>query len=535
MLFIIHLAVSGKYKCSSLFYSPLVQFPFKQLPSLYLAVCLPFLGNKITSRVFPAGMIKRVIALAFTFLAFTSAGLGQAVNGGFNEEVDKKVALDSSVKIYVAAVQISGNKRTKNYIIQREMRMQPGDSILASSLLEKLKLSQELIYNTTLFTEVILEPRFSSATDMTVQVTVVEKWYIYPTPQFQLVDRNLNEWVNTYNADLERVIYGAKFSHYNLSGRRDQLKVFLLTGYSRNFSLLYSAPYSNRKLTEGFSVGAGYTQNRELIYKTSINNGTFRYRNDGFVRNTFAASGAYLIRRGYYKRHVFSIAYTHTSVADSVISDFNPKYFNQPKSTVSYPDIGYTFQYIHTNNVQYPLTGTIYAFALYKRGFDFKGGVNVLSLDASYNKYLSHGKNWYSSMQVYTKVKAPFTQAYINQRALGYGDLYLRGLEDYVIDGVATFLSQYTLKKKIISFNIPVPIKNNIVPRIPVTIFAKTFGDAGYAYNKTELDTRLGNRLLYTGGFGLDILTLYDINMKIEYSFNQLGEKGLFLHMRGGF
>ncbi len=527
--------MSTKYKFSSLFYSLLLILPFKRLPSPHPTVCLFFLRNSTTCRVFPAAMIKPVTALLFYFLAFASPGLGQADPGAFNEEVDKKLAVDSSVKIYVAAVEISGNKRTKNYLIQREMRMQPGDSILASTLLEKLKLSQELIYNTTLFTEVIVEPRFASATDMTVQVKVVEKWYIYPTPQFQLVDRNLNEWVNTYNADLERVIYGAKFSHYNLSGRRDQLRVFLLTGYSRNFSLLYSAPYSNRKLTEGFSIGAGYTQNRELIYKTSVNNGTFRYRNDGFVRNTFAASGAYLIRRGFYKRHVFSIAYTHTSVADSVISDFNPKYFNQAKSTVSYPDIGYSFQYIHTNNVQYPLTGTIYALSLYKRGFDLNGGVNVLSFDASYNRFLSHGKNWYSSMQVYTKVKAPFTQAYINQRALGYGDLYLRGLEDYVIDGVASFLTQYTLKKKIISFNIPVPIKNNIVPRIPVTIFAKSFADGGYAYNKAELDTRLGNRLLYTGGFGLDILTLYDINMKIEYSFNQLGEKGLFLHMRGGF
>ena len=45
----------------------------------------------------------------------------------------------------------------------------------------------------------------------------------------------------------------------------------------------------------------------------------------------------------------------------------------------------------------------------------------------------------------------------------------------------------------------------------------------------------LNNRLLYSGGFGIDILTLYDINLRIEYSFNQLGEKGLFLHNQSGF
>jgi hypothetical protein len=45
----------------------------------------------------------------------------------------------------------------------------------------------------------------------------------------------------------------------------------------------------------------------------------------------------------------------------------------------------------------------------------------------------------------------------------------------------------------------------------------------------------LGNRFLYTSGFGIDILTLYDFNLRVEYSFNQLGEKGLFLHAKGGF
>ena len=41
--------------------------------------------------------------------------------------------------------------------------------------------------------------------------------------------------------------------------------------------------------------------------------------------------------------------------------------------------------------------------------------------------------------------------------------------------------------------------------------------------------------MLYSGGFGIDILTFYDINLKIEYSFNQLNENGLFLHSNGGF
>jgi len=57
------------------------------------------------------------------------------------------------------------------------------------------------------------------------------------------------------------------------------------------------------------------------------------------------------------------------------------------------------------------------------------------------------------------KIKLPFEQAYINQRGLGYGEVYLRGLEYYVIDGVATAIGKNNFKKEILTFNIPLPFK----------------------------------------------------------------------------
>ena len=159
----------------------------------------------------------------------------------------------------------------------------------------------------------------------------------------------------------------------------------------------------------------------------------------------------------------------------------------------------------------------------------------MLSIEAGLNEYFDMGRNWYSSIQLNGKIKLPFKQAYINQRGLGYGEVYLRGLEYYVIDGVATALVKSTLKKKIISFNIPFPFFPKILTKIPFTFFAKTYTDVGYAYNKINTYAKLNNRLLYTGGFGIDILTLYDINLRFEYSFNQLKENGLFLHNQSGF
>ena len=159
----------------------------------------------------------------------------------------------------------------------------------------------------------------------------------------------------------------------------------------------------------------------------------------------------------------------------------------------------------------------------------------MLSVEAGYNKYFNLGKNWYSSIQLNGKIKLPFDQAYINQRGLGYGENYLRGLEYYVIDGVVTGLVKTTLKKKIISFNVPFPFFPKLLNKIPFTFFAKTYTDVGYALTKDKYATNLSNRLLYSGGFGIDILTLYDINLRFEYSFNQLGKNGLFLHNQSGF
>lgn len=75
-------------------------------------------------------------------------------------------------------------------------------------------------------------------------------------------------------------------------------------------------------------------------------------------------------------------------------------------------------------------------------------------------------------MLLNSKIILPFKQAYINQRSIGYGGFYLRGLENYVIDGVAAGIIKYTLKKKLVSFDIKVPFNIKAVPKIPF-VFCK--------------------------------------------------------------
>jgi outer membrane protein assembly factor BamA len=444
--------------------------------------------------------------------------------------------IDSSSKLQIKGINISGNKKTKSYIILREVHFKTGDSLIAGELFQQMEQARRQVYNTTLFSEVFMTIDFISAREIILHITVKEKWYIYPSPQFQLVDRNFNEWLKVYNADLNRVIYGVKFEHYNLSGRRDRLKIFLLNGYARNLSFNYFAPYSNSALTEGFGLAGGYTQNREISYRTSYNNKLVFYNNEAkFVRTTAYGGASYLIRRGYFRQHIISLSYTRYNVNDTVTKFLNPLYFNTTKTSQGFPEASYSYRYANTNNINYPLSGQILSASITKRGTGFKGGINMTSLDVSYQKFIPHYKNWYSSMQVISKIKLPFDQPYINRRSMGYLDNYMRGLEYYVVDGVASFVGKYTLTKKIIAFKFHSPVLKKIIPVIPFSFYGKAYGDVGYNYIKPQFDSRLNNRFLYTSGFGLDILSLWDMRLSLEYSFNQLGENGLFLHTKGGF
>ena len=445
------------------------------------------------------------------------------------------ITKDSAAKFAVKQINIYGNHKTKEFIIRREIHIQNGDSLALSSVNNELQKIRQQVYNTNLFNEVKVELVNITTNDFDINVSLKERWYIFPLLKFQLVDRNINEWIQKYDADLGRVVYGVKFTHYNLTGRRDLLRLTFLNGFTRTASISYFKPLSNKELTQGFSLTAGYVENKEFIYKTSYDNKPVHFNNGDFSRKNIFAGVGFNFRKRILHNHYFNITFNHIGVSDSLLKvPYNPNYFNSTETSKNFVDIGYTYQYINANNAVYPLKGTTSSLKLIKRGFGFTGGINMFSLEATYNKYWPLKSNWYASVQLSGKTTLPFNQPYINQRALGYGDANLRGLELYVVDGVAYGLVRSTIKKKLFTVNIPNIFKSKKYPIIPFTFFAKTYTDFGYAYNKKIYETNLSNKFLYTGGFGIDIYSLYDVTLRIEYSFNQLGKNGLFLQALSG-
>ena len=400
----------------------------------------------------------------------------------------QSVLIDSTAKLLVHQIMVKGNKITRGYIILREVQFKAGDSLIASRLTKETELARQQVYNTTLFNEVIVSAVFISPTEINIIITVSERWYLYPLPQFQLADRNLNEWLVKYKATLSRVNYGVKFVDFNLTGRRDPLRVYLLNGYTRNISFSYTRPFSSKALMEGFVFGAGYAESREVAYKTSYDNKLLFYNNGNFVRDNFFANAGYSFRKAIKGRHLINIAYTKTSINDSVaMPAYNPDYFKNGATSRSFIDLSYTYRYADVDNIIYPLKGTTAFITVDKRGWAITGGVNMLSAEGAYNKYAGLTNNWYLSLQFRANIKLPFDQPYFNQKAIGYGDATLRGLEYYVVDGAAYGIGKTTLKKKLLSFSLPFPFKSVYFPNLPFTIYAKTFTDIGYAYNQKKV------------------------------------------------
>lgn len=435
----------------------------------------------------------------------------------------------------IGSIFIHGNKKTKPYIIERDLSFKRGDSVSLSQLVTKFQRSKELLYNTRLFNQVIVSVKAFRGYWIDIQIDVVERWYIFPVPYFRPVDRNLSAWADK-NYSLSRVNYGVKFLYNNFTGRNDRLRMWLITGYTKQFQLNYDQPYADKSLKHGYGFGVFYSALKEVNISTDNNRQTFV--NTDLLSNT----GKYLVKQAsanlnyFYRpalttRHMARLALTYLQT-DSAVIRINPKYFSNSAQKVVYPEISYTFEYQKADYIAYVLKGFMGDLNFTKRGFT--SNMNLWQFTGRYTNGWALGQGFYFGTQGYATLKLPLEQPFYNQRLFGYGDIYLRGLEQYVVDGVAGGMLRTTFRKKLFGFT----MSGGKVPslsRIPFDFYAKIFGDAGYAYNKTFTQNSLVNKMLYTSGAGIDVVSIYDFVFRCEYSFNQLGQSGFFFHIRNDF
>jgi outer membrane protein assembly factor BamA len=435
----------------------------------------------------------------------------------------------------VGDIFIHGNRVTKSFTITRELPFKTGDSLTLQQLSLYFAQAREHLVATRLFNDVSVSLKEFIGYTAEINIDVKERWYIFPLPYVRPVDRNFTAWAQQ-GYSLSRFDYGIKYSQYNFTGRNDNLRIWLITGYSREIEMAYDRPNTGRNLIHGFGGGFLLSGQQQIDLITTNNQQVFVSRdsiqNAGKYLQTMATfSLRYYYRPAIRTKHFFRFSFNQVKI-DSTVLVLNPNYFLNHQLSVTYPEFFYSINYNDIDYVPYPTKGFLFETSILQRGVT--ANMNMTQLIARSTEAISFAPKMYFVTQNFGVLRLPFKQPFYNQSLLGYGDYYMRGLEKYVVDGVGLLLDRNTVMRELVRFDIPF-LRKTSHDHIPFRIYAKTYFDVGYVFNKYNNLNSLQNTMLYTYGAGFDIVTFYDFVFRIEYSVNQLGEKGLFFHIRNDF
>jgi outer membrane protein assembly factor BamA len=441
------------------------------------------------------------------------------------------VMAQDSGKRMITAILVSGQRRTRESVIRREIGLQPGDSILVADTAKIREQSRLRLVNLPVFTTVRTSWESDSAgTGLVLNVVVKERFPVIPAPVFQLADRNFNVWWYEMNRDLKRINLGITLTDNNFRGNLEQLAATVQAGYVQRLGLSYTRPYLDAKQRHGIGISAAVAQSGEIYYKTDSNKLKFARLpgNHIFRQYDFALSWYY--RPAYAIRHSLSLGYHHADVSDTVLS-LNPEYFGPMNPRIRYADLIYRIDYNGVDNWNYPLKGLkSVTYALVRKGFDegFDWQAQIRTESGWYSELKP--KTWYGAVIFRGRLSTPGKQPYYFRSALGTRTDYVRGYEYYVIDG-----SHYGLLRLNLKYAIPALVFRNLplryLPELPLRFYPKLFADAGYVQDPQPGNGFLHNRLLYSAGLGFDFVTYYDFKLRLEFAVNHLGQYGLYLHL----
>jgi len=437
----------------------------------------------------------------------------------------------------IDSIVLSGNNITKDFIILRELSFKAGDTISPGKLFSVFQISQQNLLKTSLFNFVNISDSLVSQGDFSrihVHLDFIERWYLWPFPIFEISDRNLNVWWQDKNFD--RVSYGLFLTKENNRGRMETLRLLLRFGYDERYELSYQIPYINRSQTVGAGMGMGWIQNHEVPYQTIDNKQEFIRDDNKYLFTNYYSYFTLTHRPTLFQYHRIQLRFNYYSFGDTVLA-LNPNYsFNGSKKN-EYFTLFYQFTSDHRDSKVYPLEGRYFLGQISKSGLGITKNDNLGMMDlmGSYRKYWELPDNLFLSTDWTGKISTNRDQPYFYQRGLGYDRNFVRGYELYVIDGQSYLLSKNTLKYALIPPKVSTLgfIKSEKFSKIHYALYANLFVDMGYVDAFRNYDTEdLAKTLLLGAGVGLDLVTYYDMVLRVEFSINKKGEAGIYFHLQ---
>jgi outer membrane protein assembly factor BamA len=433
-------------------------------------------------------------------------------------------------ELIVSKIIITGNNKTKTKIIFRELEFKLGDTLSQEIYLLKKKKSSENLMNISLFNFVTISDTIVNGNNLNINVDVVERWYIWPIPVFDIADRNFNTWWKT--KDFDRVNYGIDVMIYNFRGRNETVDFLFSLGYDEKYGIGYKIPYINKKQTLGLFFKTEYSQNHEVAVKTVNDKVQFYKDNNSYPKSKVSLSSGILFRPDIHNSHTFELSYDRFKFHDTLLA-INPDYTTSNLIDNNFLSFYYQYKSDYRDYKPYPLRGYYFDFEITKEGLGLLKNekADYYIFKATYRKFWKLDSRYYAAIGATSFISDELP--YFIQNGLGYGRDYLRGYEYYVINGQKYFLLKTNLKyaivpQRIMKVDVVKSVKFNT---IPYAFFVNLYSDIGYVENSKKMfNNILINRFLYSGGLGVDFVTYYDKVMRLDFSVNHKGEIGWFIH-----
>lgn len=417
--------------------------------------------------------------------------------------------------------------KTQKDIIFRELSFAVGDTIMVTNWDSFIVWNEKRIFNLQLFNAVAIQPLFDS-NSVSFTIKVQERFPLWLDPKFTLGDRNFNVWARTYNYDLNRVNLGFKLTHLNVGGKRIQTSATFQTGYTKRYGLELNIPFIDKAKKQGIGASIYYTSNKEVAVNTKDNKLYFHTNFGAAQYKEFSLDFHYIYRPQYAWQFKLGAKYVSHHVDHSVLQ-LNPSFLGRNRSALYLGQFSLRSEYNGVDNWNYPLHGNRF-IGVGKFSHSLQDGYHNAALHLQYDYYKKLSKRWYLATDFKMKWTYQNQYAYLFNRNLGYDNDYIRGYEYYVIDGHFMAFGRIDFKYKLLHQQYDVPIK--YLETIPIRLYPKIFCDIGYSANRWN-PTTLNHKALYSVGLGLDIVTLYDIKVRLEFAYNHMQQYDVYLHRQG--
>lgn len=457
--------------------------------------------------------------------------------------------------VKITNIEVSGNKRTKDKIIVRELDFKQGDSLLtvmhdkvfslaeiqkrigstdSSEVSLRMKYSRENIINTKLFLEVDLYLEQIEGVDYKLRIAVQERWYFWAFPILQLDYPNFNDWLR--DPDLSYLTMGVFASHNNLWGLSHQASIKAFGGSSQGVALGYLIPWIGKKQKIGLLLG-GHWRNSTVVEMGSYDNERQMIYDKGSME-TYDFVGTLKFRPNLYNYSKLRLTAHNVSISDSLynmtqneaIAAFLPEGIQK----TNYMTLYFEYYYDSRNSHTYPLKG------YYLKGFMNKYGLGIIGHDVDYFNYgvdmhFYQGINdrWYVAEMFKFLTSSSQNIPYYFKQNLTSGQDFIRGYDFFALRGDNMYYLRSNLKYNVVKPAVREPSKeknkDSQFRKVPYAFYINLIADVGYMEDRIYGQYNpYNNKFLYSWGMGIDFISYYDLVLRFEYVFTNIKTHGFY-------